>query len=210
MSMCKAFFTGEKEQQKKSSKGSGKGTGKNNKGAKTLARPTPEGCWYCLRNDCEWAQQGKYNLYFRKQCGGCLQKKEAAMNPPAHSRIASKAAPSMSLKQKQAADSDAKKKEAAMKKEAALKETNAIPVSSASKALDVGEVCKAVKEAKSEDRRMTFTQEQADSFKHITPALTEILSSLSKERKPEAWRDSKDPAATAESFMKESAHVARG
>ena len=44
----------------------------------------------------------------------------------------------------------------------------------------------------------------------MAPALQCVFSSLAKERKPALWRDSKDPAATAEAFLKDSSHVAKG
>ena len=76
--------------------------------------------------------------------------------------------------------------------------------------LDVAEVSKAVADAHAQDRSVAFTQAQADGFALLAPALQCVFSSLAKERKPALWRDSKDPAATAEAFLKDSSHVAKG
>ena len=205
-----------------SSKGSGKG-GKGSKGAlknaakgtgKGQAKAPPEGSWYCRRNDCQWAFDGRYNLPFRNQCGHCNRKKCEAMNPPAHARTGPPSEPSFSTKQKKAAEAAARKKAEETAKEGAHADVTSIhkdiPVKDTEKPLDLGKVQEEVKTINKENRKAAFSMEQAESFSAAAPALTQVSTSLSRESFPTACSSSKDPQVTASSFLKDSPQFTKG
>ena len=68
--------------------------------------------------------------------------------------------------------------------------------------LEVREVNKAVKEAETQARKVGFTQQQAEDFADVAPALKAVCEALAKERRPAPWQE-RDPAKTAESFLKD-------
>ena len=205
-------------------KATGKGSAKGSKGAKSAGKQGkgggkpqpkhtahPEGSWFCKRASCEWAQNSKFNLPWRQQCGCCLHKKNEALNPPAFAKIQLQFPPSTSLRQEQAKkDTTTKGTTQPSMAEAVRAEAHAqIPILASTKAVDMQEVHAAVKSVKTEARRVAFTEEQAEGFRMVAPAMLDVLESLAKERRPNPLKADKDPAATAQSFIKDSKHVGK-
>ena len=195
-----------------SNKGSGKGgkSGGKGKGSKgsgkgaVASNPLIEGSWLCKRLNCAWAESGKANLPFRSKCGCCLHPKSEAMNPPAHSKVQPKGAPSISVKSK---DNSAHAKSfAEVMKEGAQA---LIPVLESTKPLDMTIVSEVVKAKKAEDRRVGFDEPTTQGFIKIAPALTDVFNSLKQERRANPMNQGRDPEATAEKFISDSKPVAK-
>ena len=211
-------------------KGTGKGKGKNQDagGAKGKASgkgttstnkvPLKPGQWLCDWAGCKWAIDKKPNHAYRLSCGGCSILRTD--KPIAKQRLSTQqTSPSKSLKGEQAkvkAEESKRKAEAAVS-EAKAKEGNgeavheqAIPINMTSKPLDLKEVEKAVSAAVADEKKVTFTQEQADNFKNLAHALQPVFDSLKTERRATPMRPNKDPAATADAFVKDSNSVTKG
>ena len=203
---------------KASSKGSSKGNTQPLTSKDAPAKPPQPGQWLCLYSACPWAKQRRWNHSYRNICGGCSTAKGEAMSPPIGSRIVHQhIAPSVSLKGKLRAEAlqkgEAEKPRSSVKPSAAetarAEAQTHVPVLASTQALDVKEVAAAVKAVHDEARRIAFTAEQADSFKMVAPALLDVLASLAKERRPAPLRADKDPALTAESFIRDSKPVSK-
>ena len=86
----------------------------------------------------------------------------------------------------------------------------AIPVTASTQPMCLHEVHKAVKASKAEEKRVAFTQEQAESFSIIAPTLSAVFESLKTERRAKPMRMGKDPSATADAFIQDSNPVTKG
>ena len=95
--------TKNKNAAKATGKGQGKNGGANKAAAKTFQKQMPEGSWLCKRLNCDWAEPQKWNLPFRKSCGGCCRPKNEALSPPEYAKVKTSAEPSVSLNAKQKA-----------------------------------------------------------------------------------------------------------
>ena len=172
-----------------------------------------QGQWMCRCDWCQWALQAKPNHGFRKSCGGCGTMKSDAMNPPLRFRVTQTGSPTISLKQQQPQQLQSKKETKGTGKGKGKKEAEqqmSIPVIHATEPLDLAKVSAAVKEVKTEEKKVAFTAEQAEAFKSLAPILQEVFVSLSKEKRARPWTSEKDPGQTAETFLKDSTHVAKG
>ena len=111
----------------------------------------------------------------------------------------------MSLRETQTHLKAEESKKLAAKKETPAEEQEAsiIPTCAAPPPLEVKEVAKAVSAAEASARKVGFTMEQAEAFSDIAPALRQVCEALAKERRPAPWHE-RDPATTAESFLKDS------
>ena len=193
----------------------GKSKGKGHAATVKEGAKLKEGQWLCLNHVCKFAVARIPNPPGSRRCTNnecCLPKSEA-MNPKLNERVrpAQPASSAKSAQVQAAADAAREKSKAAAKAEEANKSGQvAIPVLPVQVTpLSIPAVKEAVKLTKAAERKVAFTQQQADSFSNITPALAAVLESLAREKRPEPWSGSREAQKTADSFLKDSTHVSR-
>ena len=152
--------------------------------------------------------------------------KHEAMNPPQRCRIVPKAPPSISAKEaeanKKAEEFKARALTAAQKKTESASASAAdkdsvqskekeppppppfVPIAPSPPPLETTEAAAAVARMAKDSRKVGFTKEEAERFTAVAPCLAEVCISLSKEKHPLPWDETRDPAASAESFFRDS------